>query len=147
VLTNLWGWLYRQLGIEPWGQVLIIGLVLFVGLSFSFAWLFNNRLTTIEANLNDLPQRISDQTDAKLEHLRADLIKEFILKAKQFTTEGNFKDAVAALRAGTILTQISTNIRASAEPDSLGRETTRSDARSIAPLLFCAPEGGVSSDN
>jgi predicted ATPase len=31
--------------------------------------------------------------------------------------------------------------------DSLGRETTRFNRSSIAPLLLRAPEGGVSSDN
>jgi hypothetical protein len=52
-----------------------------------------NRLTTIETRLNDLPTKIGSQTDAKLEHLRADLIKEFSSKAKQAADHGNVADA------------------------------------------------------
>jgi hypothetical protein len=121
-LSGLWGLIARKLGIDAWGQVLILVLVLLFGAGGRFIWSFNNRLTTIEANVDKLPSSIGSQFDVKLANLntdlkaglanlKTDLIQEFFSRAQKASKAGNFDDAVAELRAASILTEGAANRR------------------------------------
>jgi len=83
-----------------------------------------NRLTAIEIKLTELPVEIGNQTDAKLEHLRADLMKEFYWRAKQAAKAGNLADAAANLKAAAILTDMATDGRVPVEPSFLKHAVT-----------------------
>jgi hypothetical protein len=109
VLTGPWGWISRKLNIPPWGQILILLLLPAAYLIISSDF----RLGNIEKNLSALPSK--DWTQAQLQSLRADLIKDFFTKAKQLAEAGNFEDARAALKAGTILTKIAAHSRTPAD--------------------------------
>jgi len=105
VLDGLWGWLSRNLGIQPWGQALIVVLLGLLGLGWWFVFSLENRLASIDAKLADLPSDISNETDAKIEKMRGDLIEQFFTKAKQYSEAKQFRDAAASLTAASILLQ------------------------------------------
>jgi hypothetical protein len=117
ILTGLWGWISRRLGVEPWRQGLIVGLVVLFSAGFIFIWSFNNRLTALETKSNNLPNELADRVDAKLANLRADLIKEFLSEAKKFTAAGDFGHASQAVQAAVILTASARERRELASPE------------------------------
>ena len=71
---------------------------------------------SISTHLNDLPNIIASQTDAKLEHLRADLIKEVISEGKKLAAQKQFADAVDASEAAAILTEVARENHSPADP-------------------------------
>jgi hypothetical protein len=98
-LKGLGGWFFQRLRIEPWGQILVVLILIGGGILVSFLWSLGNRMTGVEQAVKDLPA----QLDSKLEKLRGDLIEEFFKKAKQFTEARDFDDAAAAITAANVL--------------------------------------------
>jgi hypothetical protein len=112
----------QQLGVPPWGKVLIGGLAL-AAVAIAGALIHAEiRLASIGTTVDALPSVIDSKLDAndskidaKLSSLRADMIQQFLQKAKQFTESRNYDDASAALRAAAILTSIAKDNREPAE--------------------------------
>ena len=70
-LKGLWAWAADKLGIQPWGQILIIVLLAATLGAGGFVVSVEVQLASINATLANLPSQISSDTDAKLEHLSA----------------------------------------------------------------------------
>jgi hypothetical protein len=104
ILTGLWGWITKSLGVPPWGQALTISLVVLFGLMGTELWHLESQFDRIDVTLTGLPDQIQEKVDRKLSDLRGDLIKEILDHAKDFAEKGNFEQAANAVKAATILT-------------------------------------------
>jgi hypothetical protein len=83
VLTGIWGFLSKRLGIDPWGQVLIVALVFLIVPVIEGFRLVNSKINTLQ---------VSDRISEKIEPLNA---KVDGLTERMSTVEGEIKVLLA----------------------------------------------------
>jgi hypothetical protein len=114
VLTGIWGFVSRKLGIPPWGQILIVLLVFLIIAIFKGFTSVNSRIDNLQVStqINDKVGPVSTKVDALAERMstiegeiKILLVRNSLTAAGKYAREGKTKLAVkAAQQAADMVT-------------------------------------------